>query len=200
MKKIITIFGICALGATIYIFMTKEESVVKEKSTSKTAPVRPEKAPKAQEAQMVMQKVTDQQKMNLDVDVDKQMKGWEEKFDVIETEWKSKIKNLFVEELALKESVYKEYLKMKEGLDKDKVRAFDSFHKEMEAKYGASYTYNPTEQEKQFEKDIRTKYDQVLMKLIGQENFSRYLETRDRFNQDLMEKQDPDEGVILMDF
>ena len=51
-----------------------------------------------------------------------------------------------------------------------------------------------------FEKDIRSKYDEVLLKLIGQNRFTRYLEVRDRFNQDLMEKQDPNQGVILMDF
>jgi len=28
----------------------------------------------------------------------------------------------------------------------------------------------------------------------------KYLELRDNFNQGLMEKQDPNEGVILMDF
>jgi hypothetical protein len=201
MKKFIIGFGVLALGATIFIFVSKDSAEVESEIPQGTVMKKDlSKAPVSAQAQKVMQKVDEAKKLNDDKQVDAQMDEWDKEFDKIEAAWQTKVQALFVNELGLEEAVYKDYLKMKEGLDQDKIRAFDSFHKEMEAKYGPSYSYNPTEQERQFEKDIRAKYDEVLMKKIGKNHFARYLEVRDRFNQDLMEKQDPDKGVILMDF
>ncbi len=197
MKKVVSLFAVVALGVSAYVFFSKDNKVEVENETlvSKEAKKEVEKKKAAQSARVIKAK-----SLNTDKNIEAKMEGWDAKFDQIESAWNDKTKKLFLEEFGLEEKMYKEYKKMKVGLDNDKVRAFESFHKEMEAKYGASYSYNPTEQERQFEKDIKTKYDEVLKKRIGEKNFVRYLEVRDRFNQDLMEKQDPEEGVILMDF
>ncbi|EQC50850.1 hypothetical protein [Bacteriovorax sp. DB6_IX] len=206
MKKALILVGVIIVAGLVYIFVGNQKEVeieqVETRQESQSVPDQKvaKTSPKPVEAEKIMQAVPKSKLINDQVDVDKQMEGWEEKYDEIEAKWTSQIKSLFIEEFQVEEKVYQEYLKMREGLEKDKVRAFDTFHQEMEAKYGPSYTYNPTEQERQFEKDIRSKYDEVLLKLIGQNRFTRYLEVRDRFNQDLMEKQDPNQGVILMDF
>ncbi|EQC44046.1 hypothetical protein [Bacteriovorax sp. Seq25_V] len=146
------------------------------------------------------QRVIEASKLNSDVEVEEQMEKWDEQYDQLEKEWKNLVLNLFTVELNLEQAAYEDYLLMKEGLSKDKLRAFEAFHAEMEKKYGDNYTYNPSDEEIQFEKDIQQKYDELLKSKLGEGNFIKYLELRDNFNQSLMEKQDPNEGVILMDF
>ncbi len=145
-------------------------------------------------------RVVEASKLNSDDQVEEKMEQWDEQFDQLEKEWKNLVLNLFVTELGMEKAAYEDYLLMKEGLSKDKLRAFEAFHVEMEKKYGDNYTYNPSDEEIQFEKDIQNKYDELLKSKIGEQNFVKYLELRDNFNQGLMEKQDPNEGVILMDF
>lgn len=128
------------------------------------------------------------------------LEEWEEVFDRIESEFNKEIKTLFVKRLNLTEATFTEYLKMREGMENDKIRAMDAFHKEMERKFGPNYSYNPTEEEIKFGDEIRKRYEKTLMDLIGKENFIQYLEARDRYNESLMENQDPEKGVILMEF
>lgn len=135
-----------------------------------------------------------------DEELERRLEAKEEEFDRLEEAWLENVKELFINELQLSQEQYKDYLNLREGLFNDKIQAFEDMHKQLEAKYGESYTYNPTEEEIKFDKEIQQKYDQVLMKKIGKEAFIKYLELRDRTNEQILEDTAQDDAAMLMEF
>lgn len=131
---------------------------------------------------------------------EEQMLKLEAYFEKVEKDWSERINQLMVRELELEPKVVEEYYKMREGFEQDKLDAFEDFHEEMIEKYGENYTYRPSEEEQMFSAKVRERYDQALVKLIGQDNYVRYLEMRDQFNRELAEVDDKDLGFIKIDF
>lgn len=129
-----------------------------------------------------------------------QMIKLEAYFEKVEKDWSDKMNQLFVKELGLEAKVLQEYWKMREGYEQDKLDAFEEFHEEMIEKYGDSYTYKPSEEEQLFSAKVRQRYDQALVKLIGEDAYSKYLEVRDQYNRELSEVDDKDLGFIKVDF
>jgi len=129
-----------------------------------------------------------------------QMIKLEAYFEKVEKDWSDKMNQLFVKELGLEAKVLQEYWKMREGYEQDKLDAFEEFHEEMIEKYGDSYTYKPSEEEQLFSAKVRQRYDQALVKLIGEDAYSKYLEARDQYNRELSEVEDKDLGFIKVDF
>ncbi len=129
-----------------------------------------------------------------------QMIKLEAYFEKVEKDWSDKMNQLFVRELGLDAKVLQDYWKMREGYEQDKLDAFEEFHEEMIEKYGDNYTYKPSEEEQLFSAKVRQRYDQALLKLIGDEAYSRYLEVRDQYNRELSEVNDKDLGFIKVDF
>ncbi|WP_412473633.1 hypothetical protein [Halobacteriovorax sp. YZS-1-1] len=135
-----------------------------------------------------------------DEELDKRLEEKEEEFDRLEEQWLSDVKDLFLNELQLTEREYKDYLNMREGLFSDKIAAFEDMHDQLEAKYGENYTYNPTEEEMAFDREIQKKYDELLLRKIGKEAFIKYLELRDRTNEKILESTKQDDAALLMEF
>lgn len=135
-----------------------------------------------------------------DEELERRLEAKEEEFDRLEEEWLENVKTLFVSELGLSEEQYKDYLNLREGLFNDKIEAFEDMHKQLEAKHGENYVYNPTEEELKFDKEIQKKYDEVLMKKIGKPAFIKYLELRDRTNEKILEKTSREDAAMLMEF
>lgn len=135
-----------------------------------------------------------------DEELDKRLEEKEEEFDRLEEQWLSDVKDLFLNELQLTEREYKDYLNMREGLFSDKITAFEDMHDQLEAKYGENYTYNPTEEEMAFDREIQKKYDELLLRKIGKEAFIKYLELRDRTNEKILESTKQDDAALLMEF
>lgn len=131
---------------------------------------------------------------------EEQMLKLEQHFEKVEKDWSDRMNQLFVKELGLEPKALEEYYKMREGYEQDKLDAFEDFHEEMIEKYGENYSYKPSEEEKLFTEKVRERYDQALIKLIGEEAYQRYLETRDQFNRELAEIEDKDLGFIKIDF
>ena len=129
-----------------------------------------------------------------------QMIKLEAYFEKVEKDWSDKMNQLFVKELGLEAKVLQEYWKMREGYEQDKLDAFEEFHEEMIEKYGDSYTYKPSEEEQLFSAKVRQRYDQALVKLIGEDAYSKYLEVKDQYNRELSEVEDKDLGFIKVDF
>lgn len=200
MKRNFIIVSVVLIVAAGIFFISKKE-VTLENTSQTTSSTGQDKVSDMDQGRVSDSKrVEEASKLNQPDDVDLQMKKWDEEYDRIEKEWNNLVSQLFSEELHLSKEVYDDYLKLREGLSNDKIRAFEAFHKEMEAKYGENYTYNPTDEEMSFERDIQKKYDSVLKEKIGEDNFSKYQILRDNYNNTLIEKQNPDDGVILMDF
>lgn len=131
---------------------------------------------------------------------EEQMVKLEEYFEKVEKDWSDRMNQLFSKDLGLEPKALEEYYKMREGYEQDKLDAFEDFHEEMIEKYGENYSYKPSEEEKLFTEKVRERYDQALIKLIGEEAYQRYLETRDQFNRELAEVDDKDLGFIKIDF
>ena len=131
---------------------------------------------------------------------EEQMVKLEEYFEKVEKDWSDRMNQLFNKELGLQPKALEEYYKMREGYEQDKLDAFEDFHEEMIEKYGETYSYKPSEEEKLFTEKVRERYDQALIKLVGEEAYQRYLETRDQFNRELSENDDKDLGFIKIDF
>ncbi|MFG1499570.1 hypothetical protein ABMA70_05115 [Halobacteriovorax sp. XZX-3] len=143
---------------------------------------------------------------NLDLDVvddeelERRLEAKEEEFDRLEEEWLTNVKELFINDLGLTEKEYKDYLSMREGLFNDKVSAFEEMHDQLEEKYGENYTYNPTEEEMAFDREIQKKYDDLLLQKIGKDAFIKYLELRDRTNEKILEATKANDAAMLMEF
>lgn len=131
---------------------------------------------------------------------EEQMIKLEEYFEKVEKNWADRMNQLFNRELGLEPKALEEYYKMREGYEQDKLDAFEDFHEEMIEKYGEAYSYKPSEEEKLFTEKVRGRYDQALIKLIGEEAYQRYLEAKDQFNRELAEVDDKDLGFIKIDF
>lgn len=201
MKNKIVIVAVLALVIGVgFVFLSKSEVGQESQMNSKSSADSKVKIQDEDFKDEVKKRAEEASKLNQPDEVDDQMKKWDAEYDRIEKEWNNLVSQLFADELHLEKAVYEDYLKLRDGLSNDKIRAFEAFHKEMEAKYGDNYTYNPTDEELSFERDIQKKYDDVLKEKIGEENFNKYIILRDNYNNTLMEKQNPDDGVILMDF
>jgi hypothetical protein len=112
----------------------------------------------------------------------------EKKFDQAEKRWIESIHQLFIEELELKEIDFKSYLLWREQLAEDKITVQKEFHEQLLAKYGPRYSYNPTEEEEFLKKSVEKRYNDLLLNLLGEQGYTRYLELKDTFNQNEMRK------------
>lgn len=131
---------------------------------------------------------------------EEQMQKLEAYFEKVEKDWADRMNQLFVRELSLDSQKLTEYFKMREGYEQDKLDAFEDFHEEMIEKYGENYSYKPSEEEKLFTAKVRERYEAALIKLIGEEAYTRYIEVRDQFNRELSEIDDRELGFIKVDF
>ncbi|EQC45040.1 hypothetical protein M899_0588 [Bacteriovorax sp. BSW11_IV] len=121
-------------------------------------------------------------------------------FEEIETHWQEEVQDIFINDMGLTKEHVEDYFKMREGFEKDSYEAFEAFHEEMVRKHGENYSYNPTEDEEAFQKKIRERYETEFQKKIGLENFQKYIQLKDSFNQRLIEKYDSNKGVLHIEF
>jgi len=128
-----------------------------------------------------------------------EMEKLENYFVKVEKDWKNKMRNMIMTDFKLGSEVFKQYEVLREGLERDKMEAFEEFHSYMRDKYGDNYTYNPTEDEDQFSKKLHEDYADRLRKLLGEENYKRYLEEKERENRRLKDEQDPAIGTATIE-
>lgn len=123
----------------------------------------------------------------------------EEYFDKVEMGWANKMKELLVDELKLGDDALEDYGMIRENYEEEKMIAYQEFHEFMVQKYGENYAYNPTEEMEVFENKVQDIYLEKLRKQLGDENYSRYLEVKDSYNDQLRREQDPKKGVVLIE-
>lgn len=129
-----------------------------------------------------------------------QWKQIEQIFENTEEEWAQAIKGLLVEELSLGEEDHQEYLNIRDQYELEKMRAFRDYHENMVKEHGDEYAYNPSTENEIIGADIHKKYQGRLRELLGEENFARYMEIRDNFNDRIKREQDPKtRGLITID-
>lgn len=123
----------------------------------------------------------------------------EDYFDKVEMGWANKMKELIVDELKLGDDALEDYGMLRENYEEEKMVAYQEFHEFMVQKYGENYAYNPTEEMEIFENKVQDIYLEKLRKQLGDENYSRYLEVKDAYNDQLRSEQDPKKGVVLIE-
>lgn len=131
---------------------------------------------------------------------EEEMEKLDEYYDQVEEEWDKSMKNLFVAEFGMTEDDFNDYLKMREGYEDDRLDAFQDFHEQMVEKYGDNYTFSPSEDMKTFEGKLKQDYQDLLRKKIGDENFKRYLEVQDEFNERIRREQEKDVPPLLIEY
>lgn len=218
MKKILISLSVIILGVAAFIFWPSENSVIEEASKDQVQVVEFEDNPAVkvndqkkeqdsqteEESKASQREVDDEEEIRLEItsdeELERRLEEKEEEFDRLEDEWLENVKNLFINEMQLTQAQFQDYMNMREGLFNDKIAAFEDMHKELEKKYGENYTYNPTEEEMRFDREIQQKYDDLLLKKIGKENFIKYLELRDRTNEKILEGTKQNDAAMLMEF
>lgn len=123
----------------------------------------------------------------------------EEYFDKVEEGWGKKMEQFFLKELSLGERGLEEYGQLRENYEEEKMIAYQEFHEFMVGKHGENYAYNPTEEMEVFENKVHDIYLEKLRKQLGDENYARYLEIKDQYNDQLRKEQDPEKGVVLIE-
>ncbi len=124
---------------------------------------------------------------------------FEEYYEEVENNWFSQIEALFVGEFSLKEEVIESYMDLRESYEEEKMISFQEFHDFMASKHGDQYTYNPTDDMEVFENKVADEYYEKMRALLGDDQYRRYLEVKDQFNDRLREEQDVDKLVILIE-
>ncbi|MDC1174306.1 hypothetical protein OAT67_02850 [Bacteriovoracaceae bacterium] len=122
---------------------------------------------------------------------EEEMEELDEYFDKVEEEWDRKIKDLFITEMGLSSQDVEDYNKMKEGFAEDKIEIYQDYHEEMVQKYGDSYQFKPSEEMTSFEKKLREDYQNLIRKRIGDDNFKKYIEMLDNYNEEVRREQNP---------
>jgi hypothetical protein len=131
----------------------------------------------------------------------------EEEYDKLEYEaeeaeklWKEKIVDMFKEELNLDLSKISKYEEMRESYHSEKEKNVKAFNQRMVNKYGEKFLKNPSPDMEQYEDRIFDLYLERLRGILGNEHYSRYLELKHNYNKILLKKQDPNKGLIEIDF
>lgn len=131
---------------------------------------------------------------------EQEMEELEEYFERIEEEWADTLENLFKNELQLTKEAIEQYENLREGFEEEKLAAFQEYHEQMVAKHGDNYAYRPGQDETIFEKKVLEEYYDRLRKSLGDDVFNRYTEVRERFNERIKSEQDPDKGLLIIDY
>ena len=124
---------------------------------------------------------------------------FEEYFEEVEKNWLTQIESLFIGEFSLTEEKIEAYLNIREGYEEEKMIAFQEFHEYMIQKHGENYTFTPTEDMEQFENKVVQTYKEKMEKFLGENNYARYKEVLEEYNNRLRSEQDPNKGVILIE-
>ena len=130
---------------------------------------------------------------------DPEIEEFEEYFEAVEKNWIIQIESLFIGEFSLTEDKIENYLDIREGYEEEKMIAFQEFHEYMIQKHGENYTFTPTPDMEQFENKVVQTYKEKMEQFLGENNYVRYKEVLEEYNNRLRREQDPDKGVILIE-
>lgn len=129
---------------------------------------------------------------------EEEMDQLESYYERTEKEWDQKVANIF-SQFALPKEAFAEYEKLRESYEEAKMDAFQEFQNKMIEKYGENYEYNPSDEQEGFDQKVNEKYQAQLKKLIGEQNYPKYSEMRDQFNERIGREQNPELGKMSMD-
>ncbi|MCO4794741.1 MAG: hypothetical protein KC493_13565 [Bacteriovoracaceae bacterium] len=213
MKKLV--LTVCVLGIivglTVYFTQRSDEpmgivegewdqkpTTTKEKAPDNTEPMQANPSNPATDVEPVNPFLPGQ-KLDPTSLTEEEIEEMEEYFDRVEIGWGKRMEEFFMKEANLGEDAMEDYGQLRENYEEEKMIAYQEFHEFMVAKHGENYAYNPTEEMEIFENKVQDIYLDKLRKQLGDENYSRYLEVKDQYNDQLRKEQDPKKGVVLIE-
>jgi hypothetical protein len=105
--------------------------------------------------------------------------------DRVESDWNKSIEDLFLEDPETGNKYIGEYKKLKNGYEVEREKRYEVFHRIMEEKHGANYSYSPTVDEEMFNEKLVKAYEKSLFEIIGEEKMRKYISVKDNFNRKL---------------
>ena len=211
MKKFISpLIVIILIGLIIFVFSTRNKKIrsIDDKSSSsqsRTGRIKSETNENKlfDASSKLEEKTKGTSTASVDIDPqqlsDEEIAEFEEYFEEVEKNWATQIEALFVGEFSLGEDALEKYMNLREGYEEEKMIAFQEFHEFMVSKYGENYSFQPSADMESFENKVEVVYLEKMKNLLGQENFERYLEVKNEFNERIRKEQDSDKGVILIE-
>lgn len=130
---------------------------------------------------------------------EEEMDQLEAYYERTEKEWDQTVSKMF-KDFGLPAGAFAEYQKMREAYEEAKMDAFQEYHNKMIEKYGDSYEYNPADEQDVFDEKVIQKANADLKKFMGERNFQVFSQKRESFNDRIRKEQNPDLGIMLMDF
>ncbi|MBT7608279.1 MAG: hypothetical protein HN576_00890 [Bacteriovoracaceae bacterium] len=124
---------------------------------------------------------------------------FEDYFEEVEKNWITRIESLFVSEFTFEDEKMEEYMDIRDRYEEEKMIAFQEFNEFMVSKYGENYTFTPTKDMEVFENKLESVYKEKMRAFVGDENYIRYREVLEEYNERLRQEQDPDKGIILIE-
>lgn len=104
-------------------------------------------------------------------------------FDGIQKQWSKDVADLFLDQLSLDQNHLNKYFELKEDYENERLELFQEYHEEMVAKHGEEYVFHLTDLETSPKiNELNLNYRDQLREVIGDENYTRYLELKDNFN------------------
>lgn len=122
----------------------------------------------------------------------------EELYDDAEERWSSTMENFILNELGLGPDVMRAYTEVRDSFEDARWDAFEDFHERLFMEEGEDFSYRMTEYHENVEQPLAESYRERLLDLFGEDNYKRFLEIKDGFNDDLRSRQDPRHGIILI--
>ncbi|MBL6990552.1 MAG: hypothetical protein ISR65_12275 [Bacteriovoracaceae bacterium] len=120
-------------------------------------------------------------------------------FDQVETKWIRSAKQFLQKDLKLDNSTWKEYQRIRESYQEDKIDAYQEFHEYMQEKHGDSYAYDPEDPEEFFGREMRQGYLERIRGLFGEENYSRYVDLKEQYNNSIQDEWGDEYGAVTID-
>lgn len=120
----------------------------------------------------------------------------EEFYDEVELRWSEGVVQLFTQEMGLDQSVIERYSLIRDSFEDARWEAFEEFHEDLFRQEGDEFRYRITDYQENIEEPLAERFRREVLDLVGEDNFIRFLEFKDQFNDELRIDQDPRRGLL----
>jgi hypothetical protein len=189
--------------------IVKTKAVEKSKTVDNTKPIRdkkrtdrevhiPESVKKIKPLSLKEEKDKKDKAIPRDLS-ERELEELELYLDQVEEQWTEGIRDLIYNEFGLGEKEYEAYLDLRDEFEEAKLASYDNWHEEKLRQQGEGYQYRPSEFNSSNYDELIIKYMDRTKNIFGEENFKRYIEYLDRFNEDMEATRRPEMGQIRQD-
>lgn len=130
---------------------------------------------------------------------DEELEDIETYLDQVESTWNEGMREMIIRDFGLSDEDYQAYLELRDEYEEAKLESYEKWHEDMLAKHGPDYQFRATESNESFRSEATVQYLERLRERWGDDNYRRYIEYLDSFNESLRQERGPEQGLILID-